>query len=51
MKLENLDWDFIYGVVFLVIPVLIGVFWLQYHCYYLQIKKLDSLEKSLKPGD
>lgn len=45
MNLENLDWNFIYGVIFLVIPVLIGFFWLEYHCYYLKMRESDTLEK------
>ena len=48
MKLENLDWNFIYGVIFLVIPMLMGDFWLEYHCYYLKMRELDALETQLK---
>ncbi|MEB3315231.1 MAG: hypothetical protein VKK32_03345 [Candidatus Melainabacteria bacterium] len=48
MKLENLDWNFIYGVIFLVIPMLMGAFWLEYHCYYLKMRELDALETQLK---
>jgi hypothetical protein len=48
MKLENLDWNFIYGVIFLVIPMLMGAFWIEHRCYHVKMRELDALEKQLK---